>query len=230
MNAMEDQAVEDDGYSDDDLDALPDHAFHELQEKAFRSTQQPIARPQLPALRQPLRQDPPGPAGGFGRLSVAGASNHPGSSHNFQTPSSDYGDFDDEMLDGEIFDAAEHPNLATRYVTRAVEGEGGETTQREHWRQQRYGLPPPGLKTPEQHTRQQPAAHISRPNVAIPNAKYNDIQSRSPVPYGAPENIPEPVQGVADVEALQAQVQKVGLGQNNWTGRKGADPSFLVTT
>ena len=230
MNVMEDQAVEDDGYSDDDLDALPDHAFHELQEKAFRSTQQPIARPQLPALRQPLRQDPPGLAGGFGRMSVAGASNHPVSSHNFQTPSSDYGDFDDEMLDGEIFDAAEHPNLAARYVTRAVEGGGGETTQREHWRQQRYGLPPPDLRTPEQHTRQKHAAHVSRPNVAILNAKYDDIQCRGPVPDGARENIPEPAQCVADVEALQAQVQKVGLDQNNRTGGEGADPSFLVIT
>ena len=213
MNAMEDQAVEDDGYSDEDLDALPDHAFHELQEKAFRSTQQPIARPQLPTSRQPPRQGPSGPAGGFGRLSVDGVSNHAGNSHSFQIPSSDYGDFDDEMLDGEIFDAAEHPNLAARYDTRAVEGKAGETTQREHWRQQRYGLPPPDLRTPEQHTGQQPAAHISRPDLAIPSAKYNDIQTRGPLLNGACESVTEPVQGVADVEALQAQVQKVSLAQ-----------------
>ena len=230
MNAMEDQVVEDDGYSDDDLDALPDHAFHELQEKAFRSTQQPIARPQLPASRQPPRQDHPGLAGGFARVSVAGASNHAGNSHNFQTPSSEYGDFDDEMLDGEIFDAAEHPDLAARYDTGVAVGGAGETTQREHWRQQRYGLPPPKLRTPEQHIRQQPAAHISRMNVAIPNTKQNDIQSRSPVLNGARKIIPEPVQDVADVEALQAQVQKVGLAQNNLTGGKGADPSFLAIT
>lgn len=230
MNAMEDQAVEDDGYSDDDLDALPDHAFHELQEKAFRSTQQPIARPQLPALRQPPRQDPPGLAGGFGRRSVAGVSNHAGNSHNFQTPSSDYGDFDDEMLDGEIFDAAEHPNLAARYDTKAVEERAGETTQREHWRQQRYGLPPPDSRTPEQHTRQQPATHISRPNVAIPDAKYSDIQIRGPMLHGARESIAEPVQGVADVEALQAQVQKVSLVKNDLNGGRRADPIFIAIT
>ena len=230
MNAMEDQAVEDDGYSDDDLDALPDHAFHELQEKAFRSTQQPIARPQLPALRQPSRQDPPGLAGGFGRLSVAGASNHAGNTHNFQIPSSDYGDFDDEMLDGEIFDAAEHPKLAARYDTRAVEEKAGQTTQREHWRQQRYGLPPLDLRTPEQHIGQQPAAHISRPDVAIPRTKYNDSQIRVPVLNGARESIPESVQGVADVEALQAQVQKVSVVQSNVTEGKRADSIFLAIT
>ncbi len=213
MSVMEDRAVEDDGYSDDDLDALPDHAFHELQENAFRSTQQPIARPQLPALRQPPRQDPPGLAGGFGRLSVAGASTHADNSHNFQTPSSDYGDFDDEMLDGEIFDAAELPKLAARYDTRVVEESIGESTQRERWRQQRYGLPPPDSRTPEQHTRQQPAARISRPNVAVPNSKYNDVQIRVPVRNEARDSIPEPFQGVADVEALQVQVQKVSVVQ-----------------
>ena len=230
MNAMEDQAVEDDGYSDDDLDALPDHAFHELQEKAFRSTQQPIARTQLPALRQPLRQDPPGLAGGFGKLSAAGASNHAGNSHNFQTPSSDYGDFDDEMLDGEIFDAAEHPDLAARYDTTAVEEKAGEITQREHWRQQRYGLSPPDLRTPEQHIGKQPAVQISRPNVAIPHIKYNDSQIRGPMLNGARESIPEPVQGVTDVEALQAQVQKVSVDQNDVTECKGADSIFLAIT
>ena len=208
---MEDRAVEDEGYSDDDLDALPDHTFYELQEKAFSSTQQPIARPQLPVLRQPSRHDPPVLSSGFGRLAGAGASVHAGNPQDFQTPSSDYGDFDDEMLDGEIFDAAELPNLAAGYDTRAIDGRVGETTQREQWRQQRYGLPPPDARTPGQRTRQQGAAHISRPNVALPNAKYNDVQIRGPVRNDARDSIPEPFQGVADVEVLQAQVQKVSV-------------------
>ncbi|KAK0507497.1 hypothetical protein JMJ35_010020 [Cladonia borealis] len=193
---MEDRAVEDEAYSDDDLDALPDHTFHELQENAFSSTQQPIARPQLPALRQPPRHDAPALAGGFGRLALAGASAHAGNPHEFQPPSSDYGDFDDEMLDGEIFDAA-------------IDERVGETTQREHWRQQRYGLPPPDSRRPEQHTRQQRAAHMPGPNVAIPNAKYSDVQIRGPVQYDTRNSISEPFQGVADVEALQAEVQKL---------------------
>ncbi len=227
---MEDRAVEDEGYSDDDLDALPDHTFHELQEKAFSSTQLPIARPQLPALRQPPRHDPPALAGGFGRLAVAGASAHASNPHDFQTPSSDYGDFDDEMLDGEIFDAAELPTLAARYDTRAIDERVGETTQREHWRQQRYGLPPPDSRTPEQHTRQQRAARISGPNVAVPNTKYNDHQIRGPVQNEARDSIPEPFQGVADVEALQAQVQKVSVVQNSMTGGKWADSIGLAIT
>ena len=227
---MEDRAVEDEGYSDDDLDALPDHTFHELQEKAFSSTQQPIARPQLPALRQPSRHDAPALAGGFGRLAVAGPSAHTGNPHDFQTPSSDYGDFDDEMLDGEIFDAAELPNIAARYDTRAIDERVGETTQREHWRQQRYGLPPPDSRTPEQHTGQQRAARISGPNVAIPSAKYSDVQIRGPVQHEAHDSIPEPFQGVADVEALQAQVQKVSVVQTNMNGSKWADSIGLAIT
>ena len=227
---MEDRVVEDEGYSDDDLDALPDHTFHELQEKAFSSTQQPIARPQLPAVEQPPRHDHPGLAGGFGRLSVAGASAHAGNSHNFQTPSSDYGDFDDEMLDGEIFDAAEIPNLTGRYDTRTIDERVGEITQREHWRQQRYGLPPPDSRTPEQHARQQRAARISGPNVGAPNAKYNDVQIRGPVRNETRDSIPEPFQGGADVETLQAQVQKVSIVQNSMTGGKWADSIGLAIT
>ena len=224
---MEDRAVEDEGYSDDDLDALPDHTFHELQEKAFSSTQQPIARPQLPALRQPPRPDAPALAGGFGRLAVAGASVHAGNSHDFQPPSSDYGDFDDEMLDGEIFDAAESPNLAAKYDTRAINERVGESTQREHWRQQRYGLPPDST-TPEQHTRQQRATRISAPNLAVPNAKYNDVQFSLPVRNEARDSIPEPVQSVTDVEELQAQVRKVSVVQTSMTGGKWADSNGLA--
>ena len=226
---MEDRAVEDEGYSDDDLDALPDHTFHELQEKAFSSTQQPTARPQLPALRQPPRHDAPALADGLGRLAVAGASAHAGNSHDFQPPSSDYGDFDDEMLDGEIFDAAELPNLAARYDTRAIDERVGESTQREHWRQQRYGLPP-NSRTPEQHTRQQRATRISASNLAVPNAKFNDVQFSLPVRNEARDSIPEPVQSVTDVEELQAQVQKVSVLQVSMTGGKRADSNGLAFT
>ena len=226
---MEDRAVEDEGYSDDDLDALPDHTFHELQEKAFSSTQQPIARPQLPALRQLARPDNPALAGGLSGLAVAGASVHAGNSHDFQPPSSDYGDFDDEMLDGEIFDAAELPNLAAKYDTRAINERVGESTQREHWRQQRYGLPPDS-RTPEQHTRQQRATRISAPNLAVSNAKYNDVQFSLPVRNEACDSIPEPIQGVTDVEELQAQVQKVSVVQTNMTGGKWADSNGLAIT
>ena len=97
MNAIE----EDDGYADDDLDELPVNDFHELQQEAIRSTQQPqpVGRSFHPHrnynatsnTRQTARDE----------LSV----DDNGTSYPHQ-PSSDYGDFDDEMLDGEIFDAA----------------------------------------------------------------------------------------------------------------------------
>ena len=101
MNGIE----EDDGYSDDDLDELPVHDFHELQQEAIRSTQQPqsVVHPHsnynaTGNTRQTARDE----------LSV----DDNGTSYRHQ-PSSDYGDFDDEMLDGEIFEAAAPPSILT---------------------------------------------------------------------------------------------------------------------
>ena len=209
---MEDQAVEDDGYSDDDLDALPDYAFHELQEDAVRSTQQPSTRAQLPALRQPPRPDPPRLGGGFGRLSVGKSSTKANDQYNYQPPSSDYGDFDDEMLDGEIFDAAEEPSLAAKYDARVVDKGPGDSTLREQWRQQRYGARLAEPRIPEPHAREQLAAREPIRNVAIPQRNYNSIQGTNSVrPRNGDTSIQPLLQGAADVEALQAQVQKVRL-------------------
>lgn len=126
---------EDDGYSDDDLDALPVHAFQELQQDAIRSTQQPRAfqQPQLPLAKQPVPAAINGNLGGFDRLSLDNYGTQ-------QLPSSDYGDFDDEMLDGEIFDAAaEQPSLLQSHVNAPPVG---ESTQTEVWRHQLYANPP----------------------------------------------------------------------------------------
>ena len=130
---------EDDGYSDDDLDALPVHAFHELQQDAIRSTQQPRAfqHHQAPSVKQPAQAATFGSIGAFDRLSVDdyGANTQ-------QQPSSDYGDFDDEMLDGEIFDtAAEQPNLLQSqldYITPARERAPGAP-----WKQPHHETSPP---------------------------------------------------------------------------------------
>lgn len=134
---------EDDGYSDEDLDALPVHAFQELQQDAIRSTQQPGAflQPQLPLVKQTATVAANGNLGGFDRLSLGNYEN--GSQ---LLPSSDYGDFDDEMLDGEIFDtAAEQPSLLQSHIN--AQQPIGQSTQGETWRHQRYSMsaakPPP---------------------------------------------------------------------------------------
>ena len=129
---------EDDGYSDDDLDALPAQAFHELQEDAIRSTQQPrnFYEPIGPRVKQSVSAAPYSNLGGFDRLSLDNGSG----TQNLL--SSDYGDIDDEMLDGEIFDAAaEEPNLLQSHVN--AQQPIAESTQREAWRHQRYANTPP---------------------------------------------------------------------------------------
>ena len=207
---MDDPAGEDDDYYDDDLDALPDHAFHELQQNAIQSTQQPSlsAQVQLPTINHPK-----GFVNGFGRLSVAGSTSHAANQSAFQAPSSDYGDFDDDMLDGEIFDAGEEPALAVRYKAGACGQESGEVSQRELWRLQRHGRNQRNSEPIEtgQPTSQQGA-------VGAPLDYYNCLGNSNATVQGGEamslvdENqIRPPPQERIDVIALQAQVQKVGL-------------------
>lgn len=202
---MDDQAVGDDGYSDDDLDALPDHAFHELQQDAFRSTQQPRNPVELPPVLPPHRPWTANLAGGFGRLPVVGdAADYRYGGHQ---PSSDYGDFDDEMLDGEIFDGAEQATVATKYEGAHAAGPAGESTQREQWRQQRYGQPPAkaGYSSQQQVGLGQAASTTYLQHGASNSSKHltDDFHGQYPKP-GALLALES-----ADVDSLQAQVQKV---------------------
>lgn len=203
---MDDLDVGDDGYSDDDLDALPENAFHELQEDAFRSTQQPTARPQLPAVGRSSRPGPAEVAGGFGRLSVSGPSKGGHDSHGSHQPSSDYGDFDDEMLDGEIFDAAAEPALAARYETPDVQYLTKESTQREQWREQRYGAPPANAGN---HPMRQPVTTngtVSSHKDSGAGQLDSRTQSKSKGPGISIQPSPE---ASVDANALQDQVQKL---------------------
>lgn len=192
---MDDPAVEDDGYSDDDLDALPVNAFHELQEDAFRSTQNPAAKVQ-PFLPKPEPSVHPNVIGGFGRLSVgADATAY---RKGPQEPSSDYGDFDDEMLDGEIFDGAEQ---YTTYERAQSIVPAGEFTQREQWRQQRYGAPALNAN----HQGQKPPL----PPTLSANSHNRGNSANGGV--AAPPVLPEPGTSniSTDTASLQAQVQKM---------------------
>lgn len=133
---------EEDGYSDDDLDALPVHALQELQQNAIRITQKATEYGNASySTRSPLPR-PTGLAVGLGK--------YPSNTDNYpHQPSSDYGDFDDgmldeEMLDGEIIDAAEQPMAISAL------GRAGERMHKEQCKQERFCAPPslqrPGRK------------------------------------------------------------------------------------
>lgn len=142
------EVEEGDGYSDDDLDALPIDTFHELQENAIRSTQHidsnerpilPLNPEQILPRSARLRNDFPYTAVNDNGSYNPHVQNHP------QQASSDYGDFDSEMLDGEIFNAAEEHVVITGREGGLVGRPIGESTQREQWRQHRFGPPQPLL-------------------------------------------------------------------------------------
>ena len=197
---MDDQADEDDAYLDDDLDALPINAFHQLQEDAFRSTQQqqqpPVisSRPEIP---RPVATEL---VGGFGRhaLIPENAALQPGPQH----PSSDYGDLEDDMLDGEIFDGAAQAQIPVQYNRGIAAKEPGESTQREQWRVQRYGAPSPAS-----------ASRALRP--IGPEVVNGSVRIERPIPSRSgnitPNLDPPPnrTTGISDLDSLQRQIQSL---------------------
>ncbi|KAK4692351.1 hypothetical protein P7C71_g4832, partial [Lecanoromycetidae sp. Uapishka_2] len=214
---MDDQDEGDGSYSDDDLDALPDHTLDELQENAVRSTQQPASRANLPPPGHQLRSEHAGAASGIHRLSAGGIVSQRANQHILPPPSSDYGDFDDEMLDGEVLDGdmvdvSEQPSTARIYQTdlagKLAENQRGESTQREDWRQQRYSGPQAALGSAIVPTRVQ-SANVDRPaDGNVPLVQSNNIQARSIIPKSREHSTQAHPQS-PDVEALQAQVQKL---------------------
>ena len=214
---MEDQDGEDDDYFDDDLEALPDHTFHELQKNAIQSTQQPSlsSQVQLPTIKQTT-----GLTSGLGRLSVAGSANHAANQPALHAPSSDYGDFDDDMLDGEIFDAAEEPALAVRYKAVTRERESSGPFQREQWRLQRYGPNQHGSEPIESQQRvsQQGAVGLPSNNGNGLGGTQATAQEGGVMHLGEESRTRPPPGETTDVIALQAQVQKVGLLKAHFNG------------
>ena len=207
------EVEEEDGYSDDDLDALPLDTFQELQQNAIRSTQQPrnqghFVRPTGSSSQLPVQKVDVGNFALSGNLSI-----NPQLHQYPQQPSSDYGDFDDEMLDGEIFDAAEEPVMIA-----GVEGVRGVRptrgiTAREIFRSQPFAAPPQlrgyGGVQPLLHSRA--ISSIEQPNWAR-GKSYDDrdepmqLASREAYESGI-KSTPEP----AVVENLQVQIREVFL-------------------
>lgn len=182
---------EEDVYSDDDLDALPAHALHELQENAIRSTQRASESGNASySTRNPVPR-PTGLAAGLGK--------YPSNTDNYShQPSSDYGDFDDgmldeEMLDGEIIDAAEQP------MAIAALGRAGERIHREQCRQERFCVPP-SLQRPG---RKQDA--FLREDVANVDQGSDTMLLEDNYPSIAAKTDPERL----TVDHLRAQVQEV---------------------
>ena len=199
-------AQEQEDYSDDDLDALPDGTFLELQENALLSTQQGAREKPftLPPVARLQNKAPAVLAEGLKRLSVEGAFPSfalPGESDFQQPPSSDYGDLDDEMLDGEIYDTAEDPGANAIQASRAASlPQGGESKQRELWRIQRYGTLPQHI-----HSNVPQASERAR----IRNdSRNNHTKSRNVEATTSDEDMVRPSRR-PDIDALNAQILEV---------------------
>ncbi|KAH0538803.1 hypothetical protein FGG08_004635 [Glutinoglossum americanum] len=127
---------DDDGFSDDDLDALPADTLEELEQTAARLTQRNPSRFDSQALQQQLQQTyqtlPTLPStraqtGGFlgPNSRYQQAIKHP------ELPSSDYGNFDEEAIQAELLDALD-PSATIQESKETLESKiFGDLTQRE---------------------------------------------------------------------------------------------------
>ena len=202
---------EDDGYSDDDLDALPDSTFRQLQENAIRSTQRPS--PERSTASPPPQEPQPGASTGLptGPLRLPAGRHNQFNDYNVQQhphqPSSDYGDFDEDMLDGEIFDAAEEPGASAIQISRAAAVPLSESSQRERWRQQRYGLPSGILAEAQQSPTR---VHPQHPSHKISPTLKNERYPRS-------DDIGEAESKTPETDALHAQIVEVRCPTGPWS-------------
>ena len=131
-----DQDLQNDFDDDLDLDDLPANALNELEHRALQSTQRGATSRSI----------------AYGRLAVESHQVHEYVQHGrkeqyiqppgletgyIEPPSSDYG-FDDE----DVIDLDAHPAFTEQCYAKPVHKLLDEATQREQWRQQRYGAPP----------------------------------------------------------------------------------------
>ena len=190
------------GYSDDDLDALPVDAFHKLQQDAYTFTQQTNAIGSNVSYWTG-RETRSGIV-----KSLGAAQDQQNYAHAGNQPSSDYGDLDDEMLDGEILNVADQPAIITRNDGSVVARSAGESTQREQWRQQRYATHMPSHDNNNQQCQSAVRANAVN-SFAQPSPKENAhhdvddmlLDDENHTRYDEPEN--------PDVDALQTKVQEV---------------------
>ncbi|KAL8811395.1 MAG: hypothetical protein Q9200_001829 [Gallowayella weberi] len=192
----------DDGFSDDDLDALPEGTFQQMQENAVIFTQQAAREKQtsLPAAARPQNKAPTVLAQGLERLSVSkdvpsyalqAESNFP------NQPSSDYGDMDDDMLDGEIYDAADEPGVDAIQASRAASLPHAESTQREQWRDQRNAMPPKQLHSNTPQLPAEPQMRNARDGNLPKTEKLQESVDNGDTTHGGRQS---------DRDALEAQI------------------------
>ena len=219
---------EEDGYSDDDLDALPSHHFLKLQHQAIQSTQ-----------RQPVQVNTTWQNTTFGGLPPHSkvyqqhgslhaqnhAPTHMQTSNSFQQPSSDYGDIDDEILDGEILDIPEQA-LAYKPKNHALQNEAGGPAGKESWKQQHYAAPPQPQRPPQLHQGFQGQATDNNPPArhAVEDNGYYAAANDDETMVDAPEDeeqcqLVPAVQANTkdDLEAKVAEVTKILASQRSYT-------------
>ena len=196
MSGMDDNEDET-NFSDDDLDALPDNALIELEQNAIQSTQHPA--------KHYSQQD----------RFVQSSTHYIGPLQRDLVPQRiqpGYADFDSEHFDARLFDDA---GVATP-VEEAEEiiqpRPPGEWTQREDWRQDRFGqrqhqdASKRSLRV-TQHQQQHAHHAAHRDNGYVDRG--HDVESKDPIHLGEQPQVSTPTLGSDQESSFRAQIAQL---------------------
>ena len=192
----------DEEYSDDDLDALPAYTFEALQQRALESTQNTAGT--LP-IRNPSDSTRPGDLYPH-HSKLLHVQDHPPPEHF----SSDYGDLDEDDLDittgDTVVERLYEPSRTTK-----VSANTGISTQRELWRQQRYGVEQPAFQRDAIYSVPHVTNHGSNggPGWSVQDKHELDTGMMLDDPTTEYERGPSHIQQADKVTALGEQVEKV---------------------
>ena len=177
---------DDDGFSDEDLDALTAHDFYQLQENAVRFTQ---AATQAAKAAVVVPRSPEKP---------------------IDAASSDYGEIDDDLilnddlLDDQKEESVEQPAPVASYVNQNLPG---ESTQREQWRKNRYAA----NQAPAANPRWDSLGPHPDPGISSKQIESHRPHAQVKIDQDVVMLDSSPQKGDSpDVVALQAKIAEVG--------------------
>ena len=214
MNGMDDNEDET-NFSDDDLDALPDHALVELEQNAFQSTQQPA--------RHYAQSD-----------RFAQASNrYDGPTQKVlvqQRIQPGYQDFDGEHFDTGLFDDAGTATPVQEVEELIQPRPPGEMTQRENWRRERFGQREnsDAFKQPQRAVRQQHARHVGLSYIGYMD-QGRDVEMQDSTQIDEQVQTGAPVLSSDQEFAFRAQIADLLRERDNLTNElRGANSTVMA--
>ena len=195
---------------DDSFADLPADALDALEQNAVRSTQQAGPRVTL-THPQHLHQTLPTLPLPASRSNAQVQDSACGREYFTNGPSSDYGVFDEEVLDAELIDHVDPSATVRELHDTAGDNFAGEVTQREQWRKERFQDQPRLFAHHSHQPGRSKETSIASLNPNRSSVQPQDLENEDEMHDAPYHEESDPREGNGDAAtALQARIQEVG--------------------